>query len=43
MIARFVVPSKEPLPDTAPEREIVLAVASFVAVPAFPETEVWSG
>ena len=36
-------PSKDAEPDTVPDSVIVRAVASFVAVPALPETVVWSG
>ena len=43
VIARFPEPSNVPLPDTAPESEIVRAVCNFVALPAFPLTVVWSG
>jgi hypothetical protein len=33
---KLPLPSKEPLPVTEPVKEIVLAVASFVAVEALP-------
>ena len=33
----LALPSKDALPVTSPVKEIVLAVASFVAVAAFPE------
>ena len=43
VIEAFVEPSKDAEPVTVPARVIVREVASFVAVPALPETVVCSG